>query len=673
MKFSLLTLFVLPILAISCGCGEPSVQWKEGAADDNGKACHELVLKNVPAGSRIWFSRIPQRIKMADDAPVAINYYKGNSYYFDVPEHEGKELSIKYISEPLPRKSWAPEGFYLQTAGKPDKELPVEYTFIERTGTEPGAEWFAKSFQPLVTDIIPSVKSVSYGEGQVTKPDYNMAKIEVLPDSAEKPGWYRITIDENGATIEAAERDGFRNAAITYSLLPNQLQPVVIEDWPDFQYRGFMLDVARSFLPKDDVLKLIDYLERYKVNKLHLHIVDDEGWALEIPELPELTSYGARHALPVVKDDKSEDNFAKAGELWEPDGIMPSTNGKVNEGLFYTQEEFKEIIRYAWERNIAVIPEFDAPGHSRAAIRSMEAYERRTGDNSFRLATPGDPSEYSSAQGFDDNVLDVQLPGVYKFMECIFDNVIGMYADAEVPLEAIHIGGDEVPDGAWAGHSHLEMKDLFINRMLDIAENKNVKLAGWQEITQNIRPETAERLKKQLVFINVWSTRGKNIELPYILANEGWPVVLSNVQNTYIDLAYSDGPDETGLTWGGYVDERKTFALQPFNLYESVRWKDVDTPVENLADASNGRIQLTQPWNIKGVQVQLWSENLRNFGAFTYSIFPKAIGAFERAWNAHPSWTDNDAFKRDFDRFYSIIAAKEFPYYDQQGIRYKNR
>lgn len=663
MKINLLTLLVLPILTLACTREEPSVQWKEGAADDSGKACFELILKNVPAGSRVWFSRIPQRLTMAEDAPLTINFYKGNSYYFDVPECGGKELSIKYISDALPRKSWAPEGFYMQVSGKPDKELPVEYIFIERKGTEPGAEWFAKSFQPLAADIIPSVKTVTYGDGTVTKPEESLAKIEVVQSATGKQGWYKIVIDESGATIFAYDRDGFRNASITYNLLPNQLPPITIEDWADFQYRGFMLDVARSFVAKDDVLKLIDYLGRYKVNKLHFHLVDDEGWALEIPELPELTSYGARHALPIEMGDT----------LWELEGILPSTNGKLNEGLFYTQEEYKEIIKYAWERNISVIPEFDAPGHSRAAIRSMEAYERRTGDDSFRLSSPGDPSKYSSAQHFDDNVLDVELPGVYKFMECLFDNVIALYADAEVPLEAIHIGGDEVPAGAWAGRSRLEMKDLFINRMLDIAEKRNVMLAGWQEITQNIKPETAERLKKQLLFINVWSTRGKDMELPYILANEDWPVILSNVQNTYIDLAYSDGPDETGLHWGGYVDERKTFALQPYNLYESVRWTGVDTPVENLAAASDGRTPLLKPWNIKGVQVQLWSENLRNFGAFTYSIFPKALGAFERAWNARPYWEDDDAFKKDFDRFYSIIAAKEFPYYDQLGIRYKKR
>ena len=108
------------LLVAACGKNEPSVTWIEGQADENGKAVHEIVLKNIPAGGRVWFARIPQQITMPEDATAEIKFYKGNSYYIDVPQHEGKELSIKYISELLPRKSWAPEGFYLQQDGKQD-------------------------------------------------------------------------------------------------------------------------------------------------------------------------------------------------------------------------------------------------------------------------------------------------------------------------------------------------------------------------------------------------------------------------------------------------------------------------------------------------------------------------------------------------------------------------
>lgn len=667
---------LLAVLCSACVGKAPSVVWNEGAAGEDGKATHEIILRNVPAGSRIWFARIPQRLDMAPDAPATIHFYKGNSFYFDVPEHDGKELTLRYISDYLPRKSWAPEGFVLQRnpySAKDCTEIPVTYNFIEREGTEPDARWFSADCDLMAADMIPSVKKAEYGEGELAKPE--SPEVRVVPQDGHPEGWYHIVIDAEGAVMEAADEDGLFYAKVTYGKLPERLPAVEITDWPDLPYRGIMLDVARNFLPKEDVCKIIDILASYKVNHLHFHIVDDEGWRIEIPQFPELTGFASRHALPVICDS-DDDPFVAKGDLYEPDGLMPGTSGRISPSAsgtgFYTQEDYKDIIKYGWERRIRVVPEFDTPGHSRAAIRAMEAYERRTGDGSYRLHDPADTSKYVSAQSFDDNVLEVTYPGVYKFMECIFDNVIAMHKDAGVPLPAIHIGGDEVAYGAWSGRSRVEMKDLFVGRMIDIADSRGVKLAGWQEITQNIKPETAAKLSSRLYFVNAWSTQGKNIELPYKLANEGHPTLLSNVQNLYIDLAYSDGPDETGLTWGGYVDERKTFALQPYNVYHSSRWSGVDTSV-SVYGAEAGMMTLEKPQNVIGVQVQLWSENLRGIDNFTYSILPKALGAFERGWNAAPVWPDDEAFFADWNRFYSIIATREFPIYDAQNLRYKRR
>ena len=645
------------LLAVSC-TSAPSVLWIEGETRDDGKAVNEIVFKNIPSGSQVWFARIPRSYAMAADAPAEIKFYKGNSHYIDIPEYEGNELRIKYITDPLPRRSWAPEGFATATG-----EIKADYKFLEnKSWTEPGPEWFAGSYEPKDADIIPAVKEVVYGEELIAKPEFEQARITLSEGSGRPEGWYQIEIGREGASIEASDEDGLHYASVTYDLLPKELHSLKITDWPDLYYRGIMLDVARNFIYKDEVLTIIDLLSRYKINYLHLHLVDDEGWRLEIPELPELTSFGSVHAIP--------DNGR------ETKGLMPGTDGRISPESrgsgFYTREDFKEILSYAWQRRIRVIPEFDAPGHSRAAIRSMMLREELTGDDSYRLWNPADSSKYMSPQSFDDNVLEVEYPGVYKFMECIFDNVIGLYSEAGVPLPAIHIGGDEVPHGAWSGRSRVEMKDLFIRRMMDLAGRKGVLLAGWQEITQGIKPETAELLKPMLFGVNAWDTNESHDEIPYRLAGEGYKTILSNVGNLYIDLAYSDGPYETGLHWGGYVDERKSFALQPFNIYESLRWKGVDTPLP-LQDASKGKAALTKPENIIGVQVQLWSENLRSFGDFTYNIFPKAIGAFERGWNARPDWSGDEAFKSDFDRFYSILAKKEFPIYEERGIRYKSR
>ena len=639
MRFAALLLAALAVL--SC---KPSVEWVEGPTGDDGLAAHSFVFRNLPAGGRVWFQELYDNHKITEGPVAEIKHYQGTSFYFDVPEGAGKSFTVAYAGRPLPRHSWAPEGFVLQVKGKEDKALPVKYRFRDRKGSEPDAKWFVASYEPDVTDIIPAVKSVN-GEN---------------PCDRRPQGWYRLRIDADGqVVVDADDEDGAFYAQVTLAKLPADAKDLLIEDWPDLQMRGFMLDVVRDFRSKEDVCKVLDIMASYKLNMLHFHLGDDEAWCLEIPRLPDLTTFGAHHETP-------------DWDLKETRGLKPQVCGKINFDTFYSEETFKEILRYAWDRRIAVVPEFDAPGHSRASIRAMEAYERRTGDDSFRLQNPADTSRYWSAQDFTDNVLDPEYAGVYKFYGVVFDEVIRMYREAGVPLWGIHIGGDEVPNGAWAGRDRREMKDLFTRGILSLAQERGIRLAGWQEMVQGIHPETLEALKKQLLFVNAWSTEGDNIELTYRLANDGIPVLLSNVQNAYVDLAYSDGPEEIGLTWGGYVDERKSFALQPWKIYESVRWEDIDTPVD-WQNAAEGRPELKLPENIVGAEALLWSENNRNIDNVTYQMLPKAVGIWERAWNSAPDWPSEAAFAADFNRFYSILVKKEMPVWDKAGYCYKKR
>ena len=591
------TLFLILMFA-SCA-RTPSAEWTEGPAEDDGKALNTLVLQNVTKGSRVWFQELFDS-KTIVEGPK-INHYQGTSWYIDIP-NDGT-VTIKYYGRLLPRQSWAPEGFVMQQKCKPDKPMQVKYNFIKHPKNEAVEEDFICRYEAQPGDIIPQVKRVKYG----TEP---METSDDLPH-----GWYRITIDENGeATIDSDDEDGAFYAKITLEKLPKPLQPMTIEDWPDNQYRGFMLDVARDFRPVEEVLKVIDLMAQYKFNVFHFHIGDDEAWCLEIKDLPDLTDFSGHHALP-------------DWNLQETEALKPTANGRVNNVTYYSSEEYKQILRYAWERHIAVIPEFDAPGHSRASIKAMQAYERRTGDASYRLQDPADTSHYWSAQDFTDNVLSVYLPSVYNFYGKVFDEVIRLHQEAEVPLLAIHIGGDEVPGGAWANQDRKAMKDLFTNNMLELAEQRGIKLAGWEDIAKGIEPETLERLKQSLYFVNIWVSKGI----------EGVPVVLSPATNNYVDLAYSADPEELGLFWAGYVDERKTFAMNP-NEYSG---------------------------DIVGVSAHLWSEQLRNFDDVTFQMLPKALGVAERAWNT----TSPD----DFNRFYSIIVEREMPVWEKMGYKFKKR
>ena len=636
--------FLLAFAALALTACAPSVEWREGPVGEDGRALHSFVFRNIPGGSRVWFQELYDNHKITEGPIAEIKHFQGTSFYFDVPEGAGSEFRIVYAGRPLPRHSWAPEGFVLQRKGKSDKPLPVSYSFLDREGSEPDASWFAASYEPGPADIVPAVKSVD-GEGTC---------------GVHPQGWYRLRIDSEGkAAVEADEADGAFYAQVTLGKLPEGTKNLVLEDWPDLRFRGFMLDVVRDFRNKKDVLKVLDIMASYKLNLLHFHLGDDESWCLEIPALPDLTAFGAHHELP-------------DWDLKETRGLKPQAAGRIDCDTYYDEATFKDILRYAWERRIAVVPEFDAPGHSRASIRAMEAYERRTGDASFRLQNPADTSRYWSAQDFTDNVLDPEYEGVYKFYGVVFDEVARMYREAGVPLLGIHIGGDEVPGGAWAGRDRREMKDLFTRGMLSLARERGILLAGWQEMVQGIRPETLAELKRQLLFVNAWSTQGDNIELTYRLANEGIPVLLSNVQNAYVDLAYTDGPEEIGLTWGGYVDERKSFALQPWKIYESVRWEDIDTPVDWKANTA-GRPELKRPDFIVGAEALLWSENNRSIDDVTYQMLPKAVGLWERAWNASPDWPTDEAFAADFNRFYSILVKKEMPAWERAGYRYKKR
>ena len=351
-------LFPIILLFLLASCTRtPMAEWTEGRAEADGRALNTLVLQDVTKGSRVWFQELFDT-KTIVEGP-AINHYQGTSWYIDIP-NDGT-VTIKYYGRPLPKHSWAPEGFVMQQKGKADKPMQVNYYFINDTVNTAVDEDFIPKYEAQSADIIPQVKRVQYG----TEP---FEPTENLPH-----GWYRITINENGEpTVESDDEDGAFYAQITLDKLPKPLQPMTIEDWPDNQYRGFMLDVARDFRPVGEVLKVLDLMAEYKFNVFHFHIGDDEAWCLEIKDLPDLTDFSGHHALP-------------DWDLQETEALKPTANGRVGNKTYYTAEEYKQILRYAWERHIAVIPEFDAPGHSRASIKAMQAYERRTGDSELRL------------------------------------------------------------------------------------------------------------------------------------------------------------------------------------------------------------------------------------------------------------------------------------------------
>lgn len=677
------------IVFISLAACSPKVTviWEEGGTDpETGLACHVMTVKNAPEGTdwSLWLTSNHIVPGIVEGTQGSIALYHGCLYKMTPFEHEGRDLTVRYTDRPLQRHCWAPEGFVLEHDGKVEV-VDAEYVFLP---SETVPDFPYDHVDTEVWDMIPSLKSVVLSEGTTvvdSMPEVNYVE-------GEKPGWYRITLD-GSCTIEASDEDGAYYAEVTLDNLKrnaggDELPDMIVEDWPDMDYRGFMLDISRNFTSKDDILRLIDLLAHYKVNVFHLHFGDDEGWRLEISKFPELTAFGAYHAFPQRNEE---------GIYVEKDGLLPSYNGSIypedmdsSANGHLTKQDYIDILSHAWRHRIRVIPEFDTPGHSRAAIKAMEAYAERTGDTFFLLSDPDDVSEYMSVQYYRDNALNVALPSAYRFIEVVFDEIIAYHKEAGVPLPAIHIGGDEVPHGAWVGSPACRkimaergwddvelLKSYYIENVLDIAEARGVKLAGWQEVVMDLEDHVYERLKKNLYSVNFWHTGDGQEEYPYRYANDGVPVVLSNMTNTYVDFAYTPDKTERGLSWGGFVDERRSFSLLPYDIYRSVRWDDYGR-IRDISNLPDGKVELKAAHNIAGIQAQLWTETVRNFNHVTSYMFPKVCGVFERAWNSSPSWegtleADHPAFMSDLDRYYSIVVDHEMPYYEETGIVYRLR
>ena len=657
------------VLLTSCSPESPetSIIWEEGLPLDNGLAVQTVYVCNPPQGTdwTIWASCYNVTPDVTSEGDLEMKHFNGWYYSFE-PVNSGRDtLVMKYTSAALTRHSFFPEGFVLQREGRKDMFLPVEYRPVEGKGPQDSFSW--NYSEPSLTDMIPELKKVIPSEGAT---EFDTYETEI--SEGRKPGWYRIVIDGT-VKVEAADSDGAYYASQTLERLcsnagSRRLPNMTIEDWPDLEYRMFMLDAGRAFYTVDQVKTLIGLLARYKINALQFHLTEDEGWRVEIDGLPELTAYGAFHRLPARQADGTYAEIDAPHPAF--DGSFDPSDAASNTQGFYTREDLVEIIRYAAEHHITVIPEFDVPGHSYAAIMAMEYRFRETGDDTYRLVEPEDESVYLSSNNHRRNALNVALPSTYRFIEKVVDGLVSIWDEAGYPLTVINMGGDEVAKGVWQkspaaqavrleGESNLH--DYFVCRLIDIVRARGLKVAGWQEMAVNLNHETQARLLPEVAYVCAWSTDGGLDGIPYALANAGFPVVVCNSDLTYLDLAYSYSRDERGLDWSGCLDEHKAFSLLPYNIYRST---------------GKTGVRLERPDCIYGTGAYLWGENLRDFDQACYAVFPKAYGIFDRAWNARPDWDEpgnrgEEQMQEAFDRLYSTVVKYELPYLENKGINHR--
>jgi len=440
---------------------------------------------------------------------------------------------------------------------------------------------------------------------------------------------YRLSVTPKSITIKANQPAGlFYGMQTLVQLFPKEIEGkelmkavtwsapcVEITDYPRFGWRGLMFDVSRHFFSKEDVEKYIDEMSRYKFNLLHLHLTDDQGWRIEIKSLPNLTKVGAW-------------NVKKIGQFGT--FTPPTPDEPRNFGGFYTQEDMKEIIRYAKERFIDIMPEVDVPGHSLAAVVSYPELSCTPGADKYHVNSGESFMDWSHGAppiALVDNTLCPANEKVYDFLDKVFTELAALF-----PFPYIHVGGDECPKNFWEKSADIkalmqkeglktqqEVQSYFEKRVEKIVTSKGKKLIGWDEILEGgLAPGAA-----------VMSWRG--MEGGTEAAKMGHEVVMSPTTYCYIDYMQADPVMEPHI----YATLRLNKAYQ----FE---------PVPNGVD----------PKLIKGGQANLWTEQVYNLRHAEYMTWPRAFATVESVWSPKEKKNWNDFAERVQQHFARLDVAE---------------
>ncbi|MCK9411099.1 MAG: family 20 glycosylhydrolase [Prolixibacteraceae bacterium] len=525
----------------------------------------------------------------------------------------GQDPAIQLIPQPVEVK--VSNGSFLLT-----KTSTIGYDVQE---SKKIAEMFSHKL------IVPTGFSIMPQQGKAGSIQFNLNKVTI--SQVGKEG-YTLVSSPKGVTINANTPAGlFYGMQTLLQLLPKEIESktavnmnwtvpsVKITDYPRFSWRGMMLDVSRTFFTKDEVKRYIDQISRYKYNIFHWHLTDDNGWRIEIKSLPKLTEIGAWRVPRFGTDDL----LAK-----------PRPGEAATVGGFYTQSDIKEIIQFAQDRYVTVVPEIDIPGHSMAAIASYPEISC-TKDTSIKVNPGCHYSDFNPDGTFKwliDNSFNPSDEKTYEFLDQVFTEVAALF-----PSPYIHVGGDECYAGFWAkdpGCQALmkkmnlthpeELQAYFAKRVEAILKAKGKKLTGWDEILPgHLDPET--------IVMN-WHGDKVGIEA----AKMGHPVVLTPTSSGFFNLNQGE----------------KT--IEPW-IYDNLRLKKVYS--------FNPVLEGIEEKQVLGGEGLLWTEQVETLYQAEYMIWPRGWAMAEDLWSpdASKNWT---SFIRRVEN--------EFNRVDIEGVNYSS-
>ena len=472
---------------------------------------------------------------------------------------------------------------------------------------------------------------------------------------------YELSINENKIQIKASDKAGalygiqsLKQLMLSSKLDKTKLKHVFINDSPRFSYRGMLLDISRNFYGPDKIKQILDYLSFFKINHLDFRLTDDEGWRLEIPGLEELTEVGSKRAY-------TKDEFESLIPMY---GSGPDTNSTGSGYL--SKGDFIDILQYADNRNIKIIPQISFPSHIRSAIISMDArYQKymelgnKDEAEKYLLSDPDDKSEYYSAQGFDDNIACICRESAFTFYEKVIDEIYLMYQEAGVEMDKFGVAADELPYGAWQKSpicnkfmednsivgDYNALYEMMQTRVYNKILSYNATMTGWDDIllklTEKNQSETQIKdfFKGDDILLFVWKNDwgGGRQDMIYKFANLGYKTVMSNSSAFYFDMVDDKDLDNVGLSWSGYADYKDMWTVDVFDIFnDSYGVKKNNISKEYIE--SSEKLKSTNRDNIIGIQSHIWSETIRNEDILDYMFMPNIIVFSQKAWSKDPKW-----------------------------------